>query len=93
MIISRHLLANISKAIKNNQKSVILNKNQIKNFQILNIICSQGFIQGYELRGSYIIVTLKQIYYNNITTLAGKAFSDLTTVKRVKNASSISAKK
>jgi ribosomal protein S8 len=92
MLIARHLLSCISKAVKNNQKSIILKINQVKNFYILDIICKHGFIQGYEVRGRYIIVSLKQVYRNSITISAEKSLNNIIPIKRKKNSCSISAK-
>ncbi len=92
MLITRHLLSSINRAIKNNQKNVVLRINQVKNFHILNIICKHGFIQGYEVRGLYIIVFLKQIYRNSMSISVEKSVSDIKPIKRKKNMSSITAK-
>lgn len=92
MLIARHLLSCISKAVKNNQKSIILKINQVKNFYILDVICKHGFIQGYEVRGHYIIVSLKQVYRNSITISAEKSLNSIIPIKRKKNSCSISAK-
>ena len=93
MLVSRHLLSSVSKAVKNNQKFVILKKNQISNFQILDIICSHGFIQGYELRGNYIVIMLKQLYRSSNNITPNKSFESIKLIKRKKNCNSISASK
>ena len=93
MLISRHLLSSVSKAVKNNQKFVILRKNQISNFRILDIICNHGFIQGYEVRGNYVIIMLKQLYKSSNNITPNKAFESIKLIKRKKNCSSISASK
>jgi ribosomal protein S8 len=62
MFITRHILSSIVKAVKNNQKLVIIPKKLVNNFSILKILTLEGFIQSFEIRGNYLYIMLRQVY-------------------------------
>ena len=59
---SRIIIAEINKAINNNQSYLIVSKTAKFKKEILSILHAQGFIQGLEFHGKYVIVHLKLQY-------------------------------
>jgi ribosomal protein S8 len=62
MITSRYILSNINKAMFNNQKVLILINDYQRNSDLLQLLAKQGFINGFEIRGKYIFIHLRQMY-------------------------------
>lgn len=88
---SRIIILEINKAIANNQDYLIISNSAKFKKKILSTLHAQGFIQGLEFRGSYIIIYLKRHYWKNWGTFS-KPIIKIAPLKLSKKGT-ISAKK
>jgi len=59
----RHLISLIQSAIKSNRKLITFPKKKFKYLLILKILYEFGYIQNFEERGDFLIIRLKQIFW------------------------------
>jgi len=59
----RHLVSMLQSAVKSNRKLVIFPKKKFKYLVILKILYEFGYIQSFEERGEFLIIRLKQAFW------------------------------
>jgi len=59
----RRLIAALGRAAKNDQKCLAISKSQFKYKSVLQILCSEGFIQSFEEKGDFVSLRLKQSFW------------------------------
>jgi len=87
----QQLLSIIRLAVLDNRKVVTFSSKQHKYSTILKHLCNLGFINGFEERGGFLIVRLKQVYWSSYYKPA-PAFTEIKAFNRIKRKATIASR-